>query len=149
MSEFDLNGLDQAIEKFKQLPNAVRKKVMMGSLRKGAMLVADAAKANALGHDDPATGRKIASNIQVRFSSKLYRATGDVGYRIGVATPKGPIPKGNPDEGDKGPTPHWHLLELGTEKMAATPFMLPALESNVTAATDAVATEMKKRLAKL
>ena len=149
MKEFELKGLDEAIGKLKQLPNNMRKKVVMGSMRKGAMVVVRAAKLNAKDQDDPKTGRKIANNIQARFASKLYRATGDVAYRVGVASPKGPIPKGNPDEGEKGATPHWHLVELGTEKMAADPFMLPALESNVTATTDAVATEMKKRLDKL
>ncbi|WP_159913033.1 HK97-gp10 family putative phage morphogenesis protein [Pantoea sp. 18069] len=149
MKEFDLKGLDQAIGKLKQLPNNMRKKVVMGSMRKGSMVVVRAAKANAMGIDDPGTGRKIASNIQARFASKLYRSTGDVAYRVGVATPKGPIPKGNPDEGDKGPTPHWLLKEWGTEKMAAEPFMLPALEANVELATDAVAAEMRKRLDKL
>ena len=149
MTEFDLKGMDKAIERMKALPNDVRKKVVMGALRKSATIVVNAAKANALGHDDPATGRKIASNIQARFGSRTYKHTGNVMYRIGVANPKGAIPKGNPDEGDKGPTPHWHLLELGTEKMAATPFMLPALTRNIDAAIAAFAAEATKRLDKL
>lgn len=149
MTQFDLKGMDKAIERMKALPNDVRKKVVMGALRKSATLVVKAAKANAMRHDDPATGRKIASNIQARFGSKTYKATGDVMYRIGVANPKGAIPKGNPDEGDKGPTPHWHLLELGTEAMAARPFMLPALADNIEAATNAFAAEAAKRIAKL
>lgn len=149
MTEFELKGMDQAIERLKALPNDVRKKVVMGALRKSATLVVKAAKANAMRHDDPATGRKIASNIQARFGSKTYKATGDVMYRIGVANPKGAIPKGNPDEGDKGPTPHWHLLELGTETMRATPFMLPALTGNIDAAVSTFAAEATKRLDKL
>lgn len=149
MTEFDLKGMDKAIERIKTLPNDVRKKVVMGALRKSATLVAKAAKANAQRHDDPETGRKIASNIQTRFASKTYKATGDVMYRIGVATPKGRIPKGNPDEGDKGPTPHWHLLELGTEKMAARPFMLPGLTGNIDAAIATFTAEATRRLDKL
>ena len=149
MTQFDLKGMEKAIDRMKALPNDMRKKVVMGALRKSATLVVKAAKANAMRHDDPATGRKIASNIQARFGSKTYKATGDVMYRIGVANPKGAIPKGNPDEGDKGPTPHWHLLELGTEAMAARPFMLPALADNNEAATNAFAAEAAKRIAKL
>lgn len=149
MTEFDLKGMSQAIDRMKALPNTVRKKVVMGALRKSAVLVAGAAKVNALQNDDPETGRKIASNIQVRFASKTYKRTGDVMYRIGVATPKGRIPKGNPDEGDKGPTPHWHLLELGTETIAATPFMLPALASNTEAAIATFSAEATKRMDKL
>lgn len=149
MTEFDLKGMDKAIERMKALPNDVRKKVVMGALRKSATIVVNAAKANALVLDDPKTARKIASNIQARFGSKTYKATGDVMYRIGVANPKGAIPKGNPDEGDKGPTRHWHLLELGTEKMRATPFMLPALTGNIDAAVSTFAGEATKRLDKL
>lgn len=149
MAEFDLKGMGSVIDRMKALPNDVRKKVVMGALRKSAALVVKAAKANAMRHDDPATGRKIASNIQARFASKTYKQTGDVAYRIGVATPKGRIPKGNPDEGDKGPTPHWHLLELGTEKMRARPFMLPALSNNAGAAIDTFAADAAKRMDKL
>lgn len=149
MTQFDLKGMDQAIGRIKALPNDVRKKVVMGALRKSATIVVNAAKANALVLDDPKTARKIASNIQARFGSKTYKATGDVMYRIGVANPKGAIPKGNPDEGDKGPTPHWHLLELGTETMRATPFMLPALTGNIDAAVSTFAAEATKRLDKL
>ena len=149
MTQFDLKGMDKAIERMKALPNDVRKKVVMGALRKSATIVVNAAKANALVLDDPKTARKIASNIQARFGSKTYKATGDVMYRIGVANPKGAIPKGNPDEGDKGPTRHWHLLELGTEKMRARPFMLPALTDNIDAAVSTFAGEATKRLDKL
>lgn len=149
MTQFDLQGMSKVIERMKALPNDVRKKVVMGALRKSAALVAKAAKINAQRRDDAATGRKIASNIQVRFASRTYKATGDVMYRVGVANPKGRIPKGNPDEGDKGPTPHWHLLELGTEKQAATPFMLPALSANAAAAIDTFAAEAAKRMDKL
>lgn len=149
MTEFELKGMDKAIERMKALPNDVRKKVVMGALRKSATLVVKAAKANALVLDDPKTARKIASNIQARFGSRTYKHTGNVMYRIGVANPKGAIPKGNPDEGDKSPTRHWHLLELGTETMDATPFMLPALTGNIDAAVSTFAAEATKRLDKL
>lgn len=148
-TEFDLVGLDKAIERIKALPNNLRKKVVMGALRRAARVVTKAAKVNAMAHDDPETGRKIASNVQQRFAGKTYKNTGNVMYRIGVTTPKGRIPKGNPDQGDKGPTPHWHLLELGTEQMAAKPFMLPALTANIDTATNTFAAEVEKGLNKL
>ena len=77
MTQFNLKGMEKAIDRIKALPNDVRKKVVMGALRKSATLVVKAAKANAMRHDDPATGRKIASNIQARFGSKTYKATTD------------------------------------------------------------------------
>ena len=148
MTQFELKGMEKAIDRIKALPNDMRKKVVMGALRKSATLVVKAAKANAMRHDDPATGRKIASNIQARFGSKTYKATGDVMYRIGVANPKGAIPKGNPDEGDKGPTPHWHLLELGTEKMKAKPFLVPAAMQEASALPQIIVDDLSKRLDK-
>ena len=48
MTQFDLKGMDKAIERMKALPNDVRKKVVMGALRKSATLVVKAAKANAM-----------------------------------------------------------------------------------------------------
>lgn len=146
---FDLKGLDATIARMKTLPNDVRKKLVVPSMRKATRVVTNAAKANALRIDDPTTARKIAANIQQRFASRTYARTGDVMFRVGVANPKGKIPKGNPDEGEGSPTRHWHLLELGTEAMAARPFMLPALADNIEAATSAFAAEAAKRIAKL
>lgn len=42
-----------------------------------------------------------------------------------------------------------HMVEFGTVKMAAQPFMRPALENNTQAATDAMAQRLKQRLAKV
>lgn len=149
MIEYELQGMDAVIVKMRTLANDMRRKVAMGATRRAARVVTNAAKVNAQAVDDPNTGRRIASNIQQRFNGKFYKATGDIMYRVGVASPKGKIPKGNPDEGDKGPTPHWHLLELGTEKMRARPFMAPALSSNVEAAMSVFSAEMNKGIEKL
>ena len=84
--------------------------------------------------NDPDTGRTIADNIVQRFRSKHHKRTGDLMISVGVATEKGRIPKGNPDTGPKGNTPHWHLLELGTENMPAQPFLAPAARQQAEAA---------------
>ena len=149
MIEYELQGMDAVIVKMRTLTNQVRRKVAMGATRRAARVVTNAAKANAQALDDPKTRRRIADNIQQRFNGKFYKATGDIMYRVGVASPKGKIPKGNPDEGDKGPTPHWHLLELGTEKMRARPFMGPALSNNVDAVISVFSAQMNKGIEKL
>lgn len=148
MVEFEIKGLDVVNAKMKSITNDLRKKFAMQAMAKAARIVTNAAKANAARVDDSETGRTIAKNIQQRFASRTYRATGDVMYRIGVATPKGRIPKGNPDEGLGGPTPHWHLIELGTPKAPAEPFMLPALATNVDRVTDMFVSELSARLDK-
>ncbi|MBF4377308.1 HK97-gp10 family putative phage morphogenesis protein, partial [Vibrio anguillarum] len=69
-------------------------------------------------------------------------------YRVGVSTLKGRIPKGNPDEGPKGNTPHWHLVELGTERSRAQPFLRPALSENTNKVVDTLIVELDKESTK-
>lgn len=146
MVETKLTGFDEAVEKLLKLPQDLRKRALVRAMSRSTRIVTKAAKANALRVDDSATGRRIANNVQQRFASRTYKQTGDVMFRVGVATPKGRIPKGNPDEGVKGPTPHWHLVELGTEEMRAEPFMLPALTNNIGLVIDKTATELTAAL---
>ncbi len=50
------------------------------------------------------------------------------------------------DTGAGGPTPHWRLLEFGTEQMAARPFMRPALADNIQQVTDVFVREYSKAI---
>lgn len=146
---FDLQGFDAAIAKLRALPVQLRGKAGRSALGKAARLVTNAAKNNAQGINDPATGRKIADNITQRVRSRYQSQTGDIMVSVGVATEKGRIPKGNPDTGPKGNTPHWHLVELGTEQMAAQPFLRPALEGQIDQVTAAAATHLERELDKI
>lgn len=122
MVEFELKGLDELRKSLKRLPAKMQKKGLKSALGKAARVIRNAAKQNALRVDDPDTGRRIADNIVQRVRGRHTRRTGDLMVSVGVATERGRIPKGNPDDGAKGNTPHWHLIELGTEKMQAQPF---------------------------
>lgn len=148
MIEFKINGLDRSVSIMKRLPNELRKKGARVAAGKGAAVVRKAAKNNALRVDDPDTGRQIADNVVQRFRSKYYKRTGDVMISVGVATEKGKIPKGNPDTGRKGNTPHWHLLELGTPEMKAQPIIRPAGSQNVESATTAFVNELDRQMTK-
>lgn len=143
--EFDIKGLDQLLEKFNSVKYETRYKGGRFALRKAAQLVREAARQNALAFDDPGTGRKIADNIAERWNGRLYKSSGDLGFRVGVIG-GAKTPKNNIDEGSGGPTPHWRLLEFGTEKMPAKPFMRPALEQNIGAATDEFVRQYEKAL---
>jgi len=127
---FAIHGLDAILAKMRSVKYEVRYKGGRFALRKAAQVVRDAARQNARRLDDEKTGRSIADNIVERWASKLYKTTGDLGFRVGVQG-GAKIPKDNVDEGAGGPTPHWRLKEFGTEKMAATPFMRPAIENNI------------------
>lgn len=126
-AQWDLKGFEQVTAKLRALPVELRGKPGRSALGSAARLVTNQAKDNALRIDDAETGRKIADNVVQRFRSRYFKQTGDLMISVGVATLKGRIPAGNPDTGPKGNTPHWHLIELGTEKTRAQPFLRPAL----------------------
>ena len=132
--EVNLQGLVPIAEKMRKLKREIRLKPARSALGQAAKLIRQQAQQNALAVNDPDTGRTIADNIVQRFRSKHHKRTGDLMISVGVATEKGRIPKGNPDTGPKGNTPHWHLLELGTENMPAQPFLAPAARQQAEAA---------------
>lgn len=146
--EFSLTGIEEVRRKLEQVPIKLRTKGSKRALGRAAAIVRKAARQNALRVDDHETGRRIADNIGQRVRGGYSRRTGDAMVSVGVLTQKGRIPKGNPDAGPKGNTPHWHLIELGTEKARAQPFLRPALESNIGAVTDKFVTELDKELDK-
>ncbi|MCH4563347.1 HK97 gp10 family phage protein [Halomonas sp. EGI 63088] len=148
----EIQGLESVIGKLKSLEQLPREKSTRFALRKAANLVRDAAQANAARLDDPQTSENIAENIVVRQDKKRYRRGDEIKMRVGVmggathvAAAVGEVAgqgKGNPG----GDTYYWRFLEFGTEKMAAQPFMRPALESNQGAATNEFVTHFDKAI---
>jgi HK97 gp10 family phage protein len=139
--EFKLEGLDELRGKLKELSQDVQFKGGRYALRKASNVVREAAKANAARVDDPATAESIEKNITVRWSARLFRRTGDLGFRVGVlggakgyAKASGDV-KGQGKANPGGDTFYWRFLEFGTEKMRAQPFLRKALSENVNAAT--------------
>ena len=141
-----VEGLDQVLRNLKELPFKVRRTAARKATGKGAAVIRRKAKKNALRVDDPETGRRIADNITQRFRSGYFRQTGDTMISVGVATKKGRIPRGNPDEGKKGNTPHWHLVELGTENAKPEPYLRPAASESVSEVFNTVANELEKQV---
>lgn len=152
--DFTLTGFDEVIRKLAITPIKLRTKGSKRALGRAAAIVRKAARQNALRVDDAETGRRIADNIGQRVRGGYSRRTGDAMVSIGVLTQHGRIPKGNPDTGRRGNTPHWHLVErgteteLGTEKARAQPFLRPALADNIGPVTDKFAAELDKELEK-
>lgn len=147
--EFKIDGVDSLLARMRALPQELRKKPARSALGKAAKVIRDQARANALAIDDPETNRVIAENIIQRFRSRYSRRTGDLMISVGVGTEKGRIPKGNPDTGAKGNTPHWHLQELGTKNMPAQPFLRPAAEQKAGEAVQVFASELDKAITRL
>ncbi len=144
--EFNLSGIDSLVAKLEAITYDMKRKGGRSALRKAAQVVANKAKEGAERLDDSETGRSIAKNIALRWNGRLFKASGNLGFRIGVLHGAKIQKKGNPDEGASGPTPHWRFFEFGTAKMAAQPFLRKALADNISLATDTFLTEYEKAI---
>lgn len=142
--EFALTGIDSLVAKLEAVTYDMKRKGGRSALRKAAQLIADKAKEGAEKIDDPETGRSIAANIALRWNGRLFKASGDLGFRVGVL--HGAVLKNGGDLSVNSPTPHWRLLEFGTQNMAAQPFMRKALADNISEATNTFITEYEKAI---
>ncbi|MFG0272354.1 HK97-gp10 family putative phage morphogenesis protein [Pseudomonas sp. zjy_14] len=142
--EFSITGLDNLLGKLESVSYDVRRKGGRAALRKAAQVVMQKAKDGAERIDNKETGRSIADNIALRWNGKLFKQTGDLGFRVGVL--HGAVLKDGGDLSPNSPTPHWRLIEFGTEKMAAAPFMRPALANSISEVTNTFVTEYEKAI---
>lgn len=154
MIELQLTGLDALKKNMAAVTDDLRRKGGRFALRKASEIVVAAARANAAGVDDPATPESIAANITARWNGRMFRRTGDLGFRVGVlggarghAAASGEVAgKGKNNPG--GDTYYWRFLEFGTSNIEAParPFLRSALSDNVQAATDTFIREYTKSL---
>jgi len=142
--EYSITGLESLLGKLESLSYDVRRKGGRAALRKAAQVMMQKAKDGAERIDDKETGRSIADNIALRWNGKLFKQTGNLGFRVGVL--HGAVLKDGGDLSPNSPTPHWRLIEFGTEKMAAAPFMRPALANSISEVTNTFVTEYEKAI---
>lgn len=124
MAEFRIEGLDQVLAKMRGLAPKLIKKGLRSAGTKAMRIVRDDARRVARTFDDPETGANIAKNIITRYDARGSKREGGAVTKVGVAGGARPK-KGTEDTG------HWRYLELGTEKIRATPFLRPALANNI------------------
>ncbi|MNO31433.1 hypothetical protein D3C76_214070 [compost metagenome] len=145
--EFSITGLDSLLGKLEELSYDVKRRGGRSSLRKAAQIVVNHAKQNASALDDPGTGRSIADNVAMRWNGRLNKRTGDLGFRVGVLQGAVLPKKGEAAETTaNAPTPHWRLLEFGTEKMRAQPFLRSALADHISEVTGVFISEYEKSI---
>lgn len=142
--EFSITGLDTLLGKLESVSYDVRRKGGRAALRKAAQVVVQKAKEGAERIDDKETGRSIADNIALRWNGKLFKQTGNLGFRVGVL--HGAVLKDGGDLSPNSPTPHWRLIEFGTENMSADPFMRTALANSISEVTNTFVTEYEKAI---
>lgn len=138
-----IDGLAALERSMRELTVDLRGKVARAGTNAGAQIVRKAAKANIERSPSIDTGdlrdavivRRIPPAETVLDSEHIVTVRG----------------RGKPynKKGQKiARAPHAHFVEFGTVKMPAEPFLRPALEQNVKAATEALADRLRKRIAK-
>lgn len=128
--EVKLDGLDSLLGKLDAISDDLRRKSGRSALRKAGNIIVNQIKNNASRLDDPHTARNISDNAALRWNGKVFKLTGDLGFRIGIL--QGAVLKKHPSMSKDAPTPHWRLLEFGTEKMTARPLVRAAANSRLT-----------------
>lgn len=142
--DFSITGLESLLGKLDAVSDDLRRRGGRAALRRAGNVIVEKAKENASRLDDPMTGRSIAANVTQRWNGRLFRRTGNLSFRIGVQ--HGAVLKNHPDLSENAPTPHWRLIEFGTEKMRAQPFMRPAAETSINEVINTFADEYEKGL---
>lgn len=159
--EVKIEGLEDVQRKLKLLPERLGRNAMRRALRRGANVIRDQARANARTLDDTETTESIAKNVRVSgMSRRMERSQKVIGMRVGIAGGAksrrrggGTYEVGGDKSNPGGDTWYWRLLEFGTSKMRARPFMRPAMEQSATKAfsvtADAMNVQVDKEIGKL
>lgn len=129
--EIKLEGFDDLEAALKELPNSTAKSTLRSSLKKAAQPIAEQASSLA-----PRRTGRLSEGIVVKTQlskrqKKRRRRQGDVEMFVGAIYGRS----------DKA-APHAHLVEFGTSKMGARPFLRPAWD----AGKDRLLDSMKKEL---
>lgn len=155
---FDLKLKKGVIDKLKSLAPKLEKKYLNSAMRAGALIVQHAAQERARAFDDPKTPKAIWKEIVIRTNASLGRKNQGIALQVGVL---GGAAKYSNTAANRrkrrvgrtyitpGNVYYWRFLEFGTSKMAARPFMRPALENNVSPATDAITSKLNTAIDKL
>ncbi|MCK2183507.1 HK97-gp10 family putative phage morphogenesis protein [Halomonas getboli] len=143
-ASFNLEGVDEALAKMKQVEELPRKRSTRFALRKAAAIVRENVAARAARLDDPKTAESIAANVVVRYDGAYMRQTRDMKMSVGILGGSTSRFKNQANPG--GDTYYWRFLEFGTAKMPAVPFMRPGMEESIEPATDEFLQQFDKAL---
>lgn len=145
--KFDLKGVDELIKKLQRTQKEMVEKEAPKALAKAARVIRDEAKRRAALVDDPKSPENIAKNIVVRKARKKDTKHDEIKYKIGVAGGAKPDADGKMPAG--GDTWYWRFIEFGTVKMAANPFLRPAMTAKQQEAAAVFISSFKEELDKI
>jgi HK97 gp10 family phage protein len=128
-----VSGLKELTERMRAMGPDINRKALRSAVGAAAGLIRDQAKAT--NPDDTGRTDRALYAKQIREKSSDFQQT----YYVGVRSGKGERKK-NRDAW------YWRLVEFGTLKMPARPFMRPAFESQKFKAVDLIAARIARRL---
>lgn len=158
MAEFDIQGLDGVIAQMRKAGGAVTGKITRSAVRKGAVVVRNAARRGWQQVDREGTPNSIAKNVAVQFAGRTFRQTGDVMFRVGIRGGAKQYANNVANRRKRqvgkeyktgGSTFYWRFLELGTSSIPARPVLQPALFNKGSAVLAALVRDMERQFAKL
>lgn len=142
-----LVGLDRVLEQLDEMAANVQKKHTKKAAREAMKIALKEARQRAKAIDDPSTSENISKNITLQVGKTDSR--NKVKIRLGV---KGggrfyEMPKKRRNASGQmntnvhykpipNDTRYWWLIEFGTAKTPAVPFLRPALANNIQSITD-------------
>lgn len=124
----EVKGMAELTRALKAFPSNVQKNILNSAIRAAASSIQKEAKKNALVR----TG-KLKKDIIIK---KRRTTNTRIRYSIGIR------------RGTKEDAFYGHILEFGSSKMAASPFMRPALESKAGESINDVKKKMQQRIDK-
>lgn len=114
-----IEGLEELYKTLSKLDDLAATKALNRGMTRGAAALRSQARRNAKAVDDPSTPEAIYKNITSR-RWRVKKGKKYLGASIGVMA----------GDGKGGDTYYWRFLEFGTKKMAAKPFLEPALKQS-------------------
>jgi HK97 gp10 family phage protein len=148
MADIQIKGGKELFAKMSVFAEKLREAAGRKAARRAMNIVRDSARSRLAVIDDSLTPEDIRKNVFVQQSRRQSRRIGGVVMRVGISggarRPVGKDP--NADAQPGGDTRHWRYVELGTEKVAARPFLVPALEQNAGAVLTKLTEELNKEI---
>jgi HK97 gp10 family phage protein len=150
LADIQIRGGRELFAKMSVFAEKLREAAGRKAARRAMNIVRDSARARLGAIDNSLTPEDIRKNVYVQQSRRQSRRIGGVVMRVGVTGgARRPIwkePDPNAEAQPGGDTRHWRYVEMGTEKVAARPFLAPALEQNAEAVLTTLVAELNKEI---
>lgn len=143
-----VEGLRDLGERMKALSFDINSRGSRAATRAAARVIQEAAKKNAAPMRDTGNLERSIMTRMIPKGKTRYTAEAHVAVRTGKVSRKERAAARKKGVAARVDAYYWRFVEFGTVKMAARPFMRPALEANRQAAIDAMVAQLLKAIAR-